>query len=226
MGTKGVAYKLGILLLIGMSLSCGREYTQIAEKPRERETHGGDNVETLFLRARRNAEVIITSITPHNVSFFRVSERVRKWLLRDRHIMRLIQVFGKMQLQFQNAPCEEAGEKKGACAVFDSGRYNVIISYEYNKNTTPAEAIALLFHEAGHFLHEEDHQLLRELGLELLKLASPIDFVVELPMLSDAEITAQNDCAQNDVFFNCTIVQEKFNERTQKWRVTVKGQMY
>jgi hypothetical protein len=77
---------------------------------------------------------------------------------------------------FVEGPCNEEGAPRGTCFNdSDPNKPRMIVSRSYNRMTTPDQAIALVFHEAGHFTGETDHLFLSQFGTVMTaqRLARP-----------------------------------------------------
>jgi hypothetical protein len=130
---------------------------------------GGDRIEPLFVQAQQDVVVLLGNINLSQIDTLMVDPSYKTWLKEDDRLTKL-QFYAKaMKLSFRDDACNDGGEPRGAS--FDaSDPMNPVmcVSYSLNQTTTPAQAEALVIHEAGHFTGEMDHLFLSSLGVALV----------------------------------------------------------
>lgn len=146
--------------------------------------NGTDYVKVLFAEAQFELNRALVPV--ESVEAFSLSAEAKAWLAP--RFTQLKTAVRTMELRFQQAPCSDgSGKPASICFFTDDGDY-VLISLEENKHTTRAQAMAMLLHEAGHFVGEADHLLLDRVGVELAQaLAEPRLLLAEA---SSTEIVA------------------------------------
>lgn len=130
--------------------------------------NGADRIEALFIKAQIDVSFILNSIQMEKIDSLKISESSKNWL-KTQNNLSLLQFFEqKMTLFFQDPPCNEGGMPRSTS--FDNSNPDkpvVCVSISYNQMTTIEQAEALIIHEAGHFVGEQNHTFLSALGVEL-----------------------------------------------------------
>lgn len=133
------------------------------------EGHGGDSVETLFLRAKKDAIRIVGAIDVDGIDALQIKSAYRNWLKKDDRLSMLQFYVSAMTLSFSDEPCITADEPRGLCYDnTDAKNPTVYVSRAANHDTSIKEAQALIIHEAGHFVGEKNHTFLSAMGVELV----------------------------------------------------------
>jgi hypothetical protein len=158
--------------------------------------NGTDVVKILFAESQNELNLRLNALNKDQVRALEFeSDIVRSWLLQDLdspmgHWAQLKFYISNMRLAFQTAPCQDAQGRTASICFFnqDAGDPYVMISLQENRMTTPSQAMAMLIHEAGHFIGEKDHLFLDQVGVQLTKaLTSPKSFSVTV---SSVEVSA------------------------------------
>lgn len=130
--------------------------------------NGGDNVEPLFINAKKETVSLLNEITTADVDSLNIDEPYKNWLKTASNLSHLQFYANAMKLSFQDRPCNEKKQPRSTSySSSKNGDSVMCISYSYNRATTSEQAIALVIHEAGHFVGEKDHIFLSSLGAQL-----------------------------------------------------------
>lgn len=158
------------VLLLGASVFARQQIGTQAPQAGDRTGNGSDYVEPLFIQAKTDAAKLLSKIRLENVNLLRIDDAYKTWLLSSDHLSKIQEYSSKARLVFQNPPCNEGGEPRGA-SYDDSDPKDprICVSYSYNRMTTPDQAEAMMIHESGHFAKEKDHYFLSEMGTQLVK---------------------------------------------------------
>lgn len=143
--------------------------------------NGTDYVKILFAEAQFETLRNLEGVGVTELAGLSLSPEVRHWL--SSRISKLQPQLRRINLKFQAGPCGDAREKTASICFFREEEDFVLISIERNLLTTKAQAMAMLIHEAGHFLGEMDHLLLDRVGVELVG-------ALEAPTLILADVEA------------------------------------
>jgi hypothetical protein len=158
-----------MLAVFGSLTSMSTLEAQIDERMMGQEGKGSDNIEPLFIKAKKDALAILEKIKLEEIDKLHVNESSKTWLKDSGHLGKLQFYIRKIEFTFQEGPCNEENHPRGTS--YDNAdplNPKMCISYAYNRATTPEQAQALVIHEAGHFVGEKDHLFLSNLGVELV----------------------------------------------------------
>lgn len=135
--------------------------------------NGTDYVKILFSEAQAHLVNLAEPVTVQNIKQAKLSSEFKEWLTAGEspRWVRLKFIIKKIDLQYQEAPCQDdRGRQSSICFLPNLDTPTVLISRSENKLTTSDQAMAMLIHEAGHFLNEMDHLFLNDLGVSLVAL--------------------------------------------------------
>jgi hypothetical protein len=161
--------------------------------------NGTDAVKILFAEAQNKLSDLVSSVSVEDLKSTDLDSRTRNWLQQDAHWDTLKFYISHIRLAFQIAACEDSQGRTSSICFYDQNPKDpyVIVSLSENKNTSSEQAMAMLVHEAGHFLGEMDHLFLDRLAVQLVHaLLEPKIFSVTV---SSTEIvsnvfTARDEC--------------------------------
>ncbi len=126
---------------------------------------GGDKVEPLFYAAQKRAITLINYLDFNKIDALRIPIFYKNWLKENMRLVNFQYYTSSMEFSFQDEPCVDEGRPRGTSFDNSDSRHpRMCVSYSMNQNTTPAQAAALVFHEAGHFVGERNHSFLSGLG--------------------------------------------------------------
>lgn len=149
--------------------------------------NGTDYVKVLFAEAALNDVRLFQRTSLQTLKDSTLPPDIKNWLLnRGRESTRfekLQTVLQNIELRFQSDFCSDETRKPATiCALVNtmgSTQYPVVISLENNRLTTPQQAMAMLIHEAGHFIGESDHLYLDRVGVELVQQMKPRPLIIQ-----------------------------------------------
>jgi hypothetical protein len=139
--------------------------------------NGTDAVKIRFAEAQNRITRLMVDLAVDQIPSLGLEEKYSSWLLLEEENTDLtrfesLRVFlGRMRLEFQTAPCQDSQGRTASICYFDQNPREpyVVVSLLENKETTSDQAMAMLIHEAGHFVGEKDHLFLDRLGTKLVQ---------------------------------------------------------
>ena len=159
--------------------------------------NGTDYLETLFARAKTQSISLIENLTIENIDKTKLPKRHKNWLKKPHKdftnnleaLQTYLNVLSLEFIEYGLGGCEdpELNITHGIC-YYDENPYiaQVIISKDRNIGLTNEnsddenllKSMAMLIHEAGHFVGEKNHLLLDDLGAHLSKLYEDKNFII------------------------------------------------
>lgn len=133
--------------------------------------NGTDYVKILFSEAQHQLVNLAEPVSSSTLEQSNIDSVFVEWLTSGPNPRwpKLKYMFKRVDLAYQNDLCEDQfGRKSTICFVNVESAPTVLISVTGNKLTTKTQAMAMLVHEAGHFLNEMDHLFLNDLGVSLV----------------------------------------------------------
>jgi len=168
--------------------------------------NGTDYIKVLFAEAQTELVHLFEPLTELQVRDLEVDKNFQDWLLQPMrqtsgkaHWESLRSYLAEIRLSFQTEPCQDSQGRKASICYFNENPNDpyVVISLSENKHTTSQQAMAMLIHEAGHFVGEKDHLFLDQLGTQLvqaLKQPKFISFTLESKETVANVFAAKQDC--------------------------------
>ena len=163
--------------------------------------NGTDYVKVLFAEAQANVNQELAAIS--NFDQLSLDTEFHNWLQGNSNSgqprFSLLKTYLQIiELQFQLAPCKDShGLESTICFQYQSGKPVVLISVTHNRLTTSDQAMAMLIHEAGHFVGEMDHLFLDRLGIALVKALKQPAFIetsVQSTEIAANIFSAKSEC--------------------------------
>jgi len=158
---------ISALVFAAVAFAAAPESVAVAETL----NHSDEGVELLFIKAKKDAATFVDSLQTLDPASLSLSEGFKTWLKDPGRLAKLQVYLRTMSLSFIDEPCMEQGRPRSA-SYDDSDplKPRMLVSRSANRGTTPSEALALVFHQVGHFTGEADHLFLQEFGVEMAML--------------------------------------------------------
>lgn len=137
--------------------------------------NGTDAVKVLFAEAHWELKKHSLLFSVQDIDSMELDEKMKLWLQTAvqglARWQKMKESVLRMRLEFQTAPCEDSQGRTASICYFDENPSDpyVLVSLLENRNTDKERAMAMLLHEAGHFVGEKDHLFLDQLGVALVQ---------------------------------------------------------
>mgnify|MGYP001582105611 CR=1 FL=1 len=218
----------------------------------DKEGNGGDTVEVIFDRAKKDAYQKVRNLTRENLAQFKIDRSYQNWLLdtvedTDR-LSRFVYYAKKIAersdyIRFIEGNCTEDSVVRPVCYEArntthpDHGVMVISRSMNRDQSTTETQAMALIFHEIGHFTGEKDHEFLSDLGVEMMQTPK-LQVLVEIsesrlwmggryPISSESDDNVDSACLYFGYHRAVNATQDcDYGRSIKAWHFTKSGEIY